>query len=107
MAARELDDHHRGVDRGALPRAAEQQPRNHHDDAECGQIDEDGDAEQPRFGLKQSMHLRRRAEQRRAIAGREEDRQVDADAAEQGVEVVAPLIATATLPTAYSRIRSP
>ena len=81
---------HDVVGRRALARAAQQQPRDEHHDRERRQVDEDRNAGDVRRRVEQPVDLRIGAEQRRAIAGRQPDRQLDAEAAQQRVEVVAP-----------------
>ena len=62
----------------------------HHHDRERREVEEDRDAGDARRGVHQRLHRRIGAERDGAIAVRQPARQVDAEAAEQRVEVAAP-----------------
>ena len=86
----ELDDHHDVIGRRALPRAAQQQPCDQHDDAERRHVNQDRHTRDMRRGRKQPMHLRIGAEKRGAVAGRHPHGQLQAETAQQRIEIVAP-----------------
>ena len=86
----ELDDHHDVVGGRALARAAQQQPGDHHDDRERRQMNQDRNAGDAWRRREKAVNLRIRAQQRRPVARRQPDRQLDTEAAYQRVEVVAP-----------------
>ena len=86
----QLDRHHDVVGGDALARAAQQQPGDQADDGERRDIDQDGNAEDVRRRAQQPVHLRIGAEQRGAVTGGQAQRQGDAEAAQQRIEIIAP-----------------
>ena len=102
----ELDHHHDVVGARALLGAPQQQPGDEHHDPERRQIDQDRHAADVRRRFEERVHFRDRTEERRAVAGRQERRQLQPEAAQQRGEIVAPRDRHRDVPDRVSRIRS-